>query len=136
MEKEILEKVKKLLQKVKLIYVATSNKEGIPHIAVEEGMIFLDNDRVLFRAWFCFKTLDNLRENPSISLAVLAPKARQGYQLFGEMEKIEEGAILNGFAPVKEKVWTGYPQAEHRLLIRIQRISPLASGPHADEFLQ
>jgi general stress protein 26 len=135
MEPEILEKAKKLLQKVKIVYVSTANKTGVPHIAVEEGMVFLEKSQILFRAWFCFKTLDNLRENPAVSLALLDPKTKQGYQLLGEMEKIEKGAILNGFAPGKEKGWAGYPQAEHQLLIRIQEISLLAAGPHSDEFL-
>ncbi len=48
MEPEILEEVTKLVQKAKIVYVSTANKEGIPHIAVEEGMVFLDRDRVLF----------------------------------------------------------------------------------------
>lgn len=136
MEPAVLERIKKLLQKVKIVYVSTANKKGVPHIAVEEGMVFLNKDQVFFRAWFCFKTLDNLRENPAISLAFLDPKTKQGYQLSGKMEKIEKGAILNGFAPAKEKGWADYPQAEHQLLIRIQEISLLAAGPHSDEFLQ
>ena len=135
MEQEISEKVKRLLRKVKMVYVSTANKDGTPHIAVEEGMIILNNDRVLFRAWFCFRTLENLRENPAISLALFDPETKQGYQLLGEMETMETGAILNGFVPGREGGWEGYPQAEHQLLLHIQKISSLALGPHSDEFL-
>ncbi len=68
-------------------------------------------------------------------MAVLDPKTNQGFQFLGKMEKIEQGAILDGIAPAKEKGRVGYPQAEHQLLISIQKISHLAVGPHSDEFL-
>jgi general stress protein 26 len=135
MDPGILEKVKRLLQRVNVVYVSTANKEGIPHVAVEKGMVLLEKDQVFFRAWFCLTTLDNLRENPIVSLAVLDPKTNRGFQLLGETEEIEKKAILNGFAPAKEKEWAGYPQAEYQLLIRIRKISHLATGPHSDEFL-
>jgi general stress protein 26 len=98
----ILEKVKKLVQKVKVVYVATANREGIPHIAASKGMAFIE-DQIVFRAWFCLKTVENLRENPKLSLAVLNAKTKEGYQLLGEVERIEKGAILDGYTPEEEK---------------------------------
>lgn len=134
MEKGILDKVKEIVQKVKVVYVATANREGIPHIAAAEGMDFIEG-QIVFRAWFCLKTVENLRENPKLSLAVLSPKTQEGYQLFGEVEKIERGAILDGYTPGREKGWAGYPQAEHQIFIRIKAISHLTSRSHSDEFL-
>ena len=135
MEPEKVQKIKNLVKKVKTVYVATANKEGVPHIAAAEGMAFADGDQVVFRAWFCLKTVENLQENPKLSLGILDTETQEGYQLTGEMERIEKGAILNGFSPEQEKRWAGYPQSEHQLFIRIREISPLTSGPHSDEFL-
>ena len=135
MQRELLEKVKKLVEKVRTVYLASSNKEGAPHIAASDGMAFFDGDRVIFKAWFCLRTVQNLQENPKLSLAVLDSKTQEGYQLLGEVEQIEKGAILNGYVPEKEKEWGGYPQAEHQLLIRIRKISHLTSGAHSDEFV-
>ena len=135
MEKRLLDEVKNLVQEVRIVYVATASREGIPHIAASEGMTFVDGDQVVFRAWFCIKTVGNLQENPRLSLAVLNPETREGYQLFGELERIEKGAILDGFAVEKVREWAGYPQAEHQLYIRIKAISQLTSGAHSDEIM-
>jgi general stress protein 26 len=134
MDPEILEKVKRMVQKVKVVYVATANREGVPHIAAAEGIAFME-DEIVFRAWFCPKTVENLRENPQLSLAVLSPKTKEGYQLFGVVERIEKGAILDGYAPGEEEEWSGYPQAEHQLYIRVKAVSQLTSRGHSDEFL-
>ncbi len=135
MKKAMLEKVKKLVQDVKVVYVATSDREGIPHIAAAEGMSFVKEDRILFKAWFCLKTVENLGQNPKLSLAILHPETGQGYQILGEIERIEKGAILDGYRPEEEAKWVGYPQAEHQLSIRIERVSSLTSGPHSDQFI-
>ena len=135
MEPGILGSVKKLAQKVKVVYIATADKEGIPHLAASEGMTFVDRDRIFFRAWFCLRTVENLRENPRLSLAILDPKTLEGYQILGEMEGIEKGAILDGYAPETEKRWAGLPQTEHQLLIRVKEVLHLTSGPHSDESL-
>ena len=135
MEPEILGRVKKLARKAKVVFVATANKKGIPHLAASEGVTFVDGDRIFFRAWFCLRTVENLRENQRLSLAILDPKTLKGFQILGEMERIEKGAILDGYAPETEKKWVGLPQAEHQLLIRVKEILHLTSGPHSDEAL-
>jgi uncharacterized protein len=135
MKRGMLEQVKKLVQEVGVVYVATSDREGVPHIAAAEGMTFAKEDRILFRAWFCLKTLENLEKNPKLSLAILHTGTREGYQILGEIERMERGAILDGYRPGEEKKWAGYPQAEHQLSIRIEKVSSLSSGPHSDEFI-
>jgi len=136
MKKGMLEKVRKLVQEVAVVYVATSDKEGVPHIAAAEGMTFIREDRILFKAWFCLKTVANLGENPKLSLAILHPGTKEGYQILGEVDRIEKGAILDGFRLEEEKKWSGYPQAEHQLSIRIEKVSSLTSGPHTDQFIE
>ncbi len=136
MKKAMLEKVRKLVQEVRVVYVATSDKEGIPHIAAAEGMSFAKEDRIVFKAWFCLKTVENLGQNPRLSLAILHPETGQGYQILGEIERIERGAVLDGYRPGEETKWAGYPQAEHQLLIRVEKVSSLTSGPHSDQFIQ
>jgi predicted pyridoxine 5'-phosphate oxidase superfamily flavin-nucleotide-binding protein len=135
MDSETLREVKALARKAKRVYVATTDQEGTPHIAAAEGFSFIDEDRILFSAWFCLETVKNLEENPKIALAFLDPRKNKGYQLWGEMERIERGAILNGFSPEIDEKWKGYPQAEHQLYIRLVKVSPFSSGPHSDEFL-
>lgn len=135
MKKAMLEKVRKLVQEVGVVYVATSDREGVPHIAAAEGMSFAKEDRIVFKAWFCLKTVENLGQNPRLSLAILHPETGQGYQILGEIERIEQGAVLDGYRPGEDTKWRGYPQAEHQLFIRIEKVSSLNPGPHSDEFM-
>jgi len=56
-ERELMKKIKKLLEKMGIVYVATADRKGTPHIAAAEGMTFTDEGQILFRAWFCLKTV-------------------------------------------------------------------------------
>ena len=52
MKRGMLEKVKRLVQEVKVVYVATSDKEGVPHLAAAEGMTFAKEGEIVFRLLF------------------------------------------------------------------------------------
>ncbi len=83
MDREILEKVKQLVKKVGTVYIATADREGTPHIAASEGMTFTKEGRVVFKAWFCLKTVENLEKNRKLSLADSKPKNSRGLSDFG-----------------------------------------------------
>jgi len=135
LERETLKKVKELVQKLGIVYLATADREGTPHIAASEGVTFTEEGKILFKAWFCLKTVENLAMNRKLSLAILNPKTQEGYQILGEIERIDRGAILDGYGSGREEKGAGYPQAEHQLLIRVQKLASLTSGPHSDEFV-
>ncbi len=136
LEKSLMDRVQELVETVNLVYVATASKEGLPHIAASDGMTFINGTTIFFRAWFCRKTVENLFENPKLSVVVFDPATREGYQLLGKLERIEEGAVLNGFSPAKEKEWAAYPQSEYQLSIQVDAISHLTSGPHSDDLIR
>jgi uncharacterized protein len=134
-DRSTFDRMKEFAGRIKLVYVATSNRDGLPHIAVSEGMIFVNDSHLFFKAWFCRKTIENLAENPKLSVVAFDAGSREGYQLLGQLERMEQGAVLNGFSPEMEKQWATYPQSEHQLLIRIDAVSLLTSGPHSDDLL-
>ncbi len=136
MKRETLEKVEKLVKRVGTVYIATADRTGTPHIAASEGMTFTQDGDILFKAWFCLKTVANLAKSKKLSLAVLDPKTQEGYQILGEIRRIDRGAMLDGYGPGREKEWAGYPQAEHQLLIDPKKISSLTSGPHSDQWIE
>ena len=133
MNRGMLQKVKELVEKVGTVYIATADRKGTPHIAASEGMAFTKEGHIVFKAWFCLKTVANLGENRKLSLAVLNPKTQEGYQILGEIKRIDRGAVMDGYGSDREKSWEGYPQVEHQLLIHAKKVSSLTSGPHSDE---
>lgn len=130
---KIGDRVKSIIEGCELFYVGTSDKTGGVHLAVAEGLKVPDDRHVAFEDWFCHKTLENLKPNANITIGVVDPRTKKGYQLIGEVERVNIGAILNGFAGQKEEQWSHYPQSTHQLYIRVDRIYELNIGPHSDE---
>lgn len=124
--------IKKLLDQNLLIFVATSDKAGTPHIAVAKGISLVGSDRMAFGSWFCYQTLRNIFDNPRIALSFLKPNEEHGFQLIGTVENAFVTEVLNGYMPENE-LRGSFPQAKHRLQIKVEKILELATGPHSDE---
>ena len=130
---KIGDKVKSLIEGGELFYVGTSDKKGCVHLAVAEDLKVTGDRHVAFEDWFCYETLENLKANPHITIGVVDPRTKKGYQMIGEVERVNVGAILNGFVGQKEEEWSHYPQSKYQLYIRVDRIFELNIGPHSDE---
>jgi hypothetical protein len=88
--------------------------------------------RVAVEAWFCPGTVANLQSNRHIALIIWDPNMDNGYQLLGETEKVEDTAIMNGYAPGLEDK-SALPQVERRLVIRVDKIIGFKRSAHTDE---
>jgi len=111
-------------------FVATSDREGIPHIAAGREVSFPAANLLVFEAWFCTTTLRNLQENPRIAVAIVDHDTRKGYQFLGRVEKTEDSAMLNGFLPEAEP--PGLPQVQWRLEVRIDHVMAFTADAHSD----
>jgi hypothetical protein len=91
-------------------------------VAAAAGKLTCESDRrVAVAVWFCPGTVDNLRQNHKISLVVWDAAADIGYQLLGEVEKVEELSVLDGYVPGEEEK-PSLPQVERQLLVRLEKI--------------
>jgi hypothetical protein len=127
--------VKDKISKADACFVATADKSGTVHLAAAKGLRVVDDESVAFKNWFCFKTMEHLKENPSIAIGFLDPKTHKGFQLLGKVEAVNVGAILDGLSCQceHEEAMTQYPQEEHELIIRVQHVLDLNTGPHSDQ---
>ena len=134
--KDILYRIKEFARKVEFFYVATSNQKGEVHLAVAKDLIFSpDNEQIVFKSWFCKKTIENIQKNPNISIAIYDAKTDIGYQIIGEAVSKNVVAVLNGYAPELEKIEKEYPQEEYQLKIKIINIMDLHRVIHSDKYL-
>ena len=131
----ILNRVSNLSKKIEFFYVATSDKKGEPHIAVAKGLTFLSDEYVAFKSWFCKKTIENIHENPNISIAIYDSQADTGYQIIGKAVSKDVVAVLNGYSAELEKFEKEYPQEEYQLKIKIVHIMDLHRVIHSDKYL-
>jgi uncharacterized protein len=126
----ISETIKAFIEATNLVFVASTNATGIPHLAASKKIQVQDSRHLLLSAWFCPKTLENLADNPAIALAVLDPATVIGYQFIGVVEKTSDLGILNGYDPGLEK--PGLPQVLYQLVIRVDGIMDFTHDAHTD----
>ena len=131
--KRFSEEIRKIIDNASVSHIATSGSDGCPHIAIEKGLKVVDDKYMGFNAWFCKKTVENLRNNPRIAIAIFDPSLKRGYQFLGKIVAIEDGAILNGYSPELEENKKEIPQIETRLRIEVDEILDFCTGPHSDK---
>ena len=128
----IPETLKDFLNDDNIVYLATADEEGLPHIAAAEGIRVEDEGRVCFSAWFCVKTMENLRVNPRLSVAVMDPVNKLGYQLIGKVEKIDQAEVMDGYSAAAEERWEHHPQTRYKLTADIEQVLEMSAGAHSD----
>ena len=131
MKSEILRSAISLAEKLGHIFVATADSGGTPHVAAAGKLAYDSKDHVSVAAWFCPGTLANLKNNKQISLVVWDAPDDHGFQLLGEVEQIEDMAMLNGFASEMEAP-APLPQVERRLSVRVDKVLHFSHAPHSD----
>jgi general stress protein 26 len=128
----ILDRVKDLLKGESMVYLATVDEDGLPHMAAAEGAEIDGEGRLCFGSWFCRKTMENLRHNPRVSVALMGPSKKEGYQLMGRVAEVEQAEVTDGYAPDSEEAWSRYPQTRYKLVVYIEQVMDLSTGPHSD----
>lgn len=123
-------KMQRFIEEVDRAYVASTDQGERPHLAVGKGVRVPDPRHVIFEAWFCRKTLENVAHNPQVALAIIDPASGAGYQLAGTVESTAAIGILNGYAPTIEA--PGTPQVESRMVVRVEEIMEFSHGSHTD----
>ena len=118
-------------QKLGHVFVATADSEGLPHVAAAGRLSLGKNGLVAVAAWFCPGTVMNLRHNPKVSLVMWDSEADAGYQLLGNVEKVKETAMLDGYIPEMEGKGPS-PQVERELMVRVDKVIAFSHAPHSD----
>ncbi len=130
MKQALLDSAVGLGEKLQHIFVATSDEGGVPHLAAAGKIARGRPGRVTVGAWFCPRTIENLRRNPRISLVAWDRATDDGYQLLGEVEEIIDESVLDGFDPRIEE--PAIPQVEHEVVVRVSRVMRFKHAPHTD----
>jgi hypothetical protein len=131
MNKKTLNQAVALAQKLQHVFIATTDGRGLPHLAAAAKLALTPEGRVAVSAWFCPTTVANLERSRRVSLVIWDPKVDIGYQLLGETEKVQEIAMMNGYAPGLESK-SPLPQVERQLLVRVDKIIDFKHAPHSD----
>ena len=107
------------------VFVGTCNKDGIPNISAKGTFIsILDDETIAYADVYSLKTLENARQNPHVTIAVINAKTYKGYQFKGLAEVVESGPLL-------DEARKQNPQVASVTKVRIQEVYLLDYGPQA-----
>ena len=131
---KIHDKIKDFLTDVDISYVASCDKNGVPHIAIAKDIRIINNgEHIAFKSWFCVKSLENLASNSNVAVGTYNMQKKSGYQFIGKVVSKDVEAVLNGYAPELESIEAETPQEEYKLKIKVESILELHFGTHSDK---
>ncbi|MBE0534859.1 MAG: pyridoxamine 5'-phosphate oxidase family protein [Phycisphaerae bacterium] len=131
MTRELLGEVVALAHQAGFICLATANAEGMPHITAAGSLERGAQGELLIKEWFCPGTVANLQTNSAVAVAVWDLRRDVGYQLLGHVDRIEDLAVTDGYAPQVESKHV-LPQVEKQLVIHVEKILDFTLAPHCD----
>ena len=87
----ITEEIKNFVNFQKLGYVATTSADNTPNLSPKGTIMILDESHLIFANIHSPQTVENLKQNPSITINVVDPFSRRGYIFKGNAEIISSG---------------------------------------------
>ena len=87
----ITEELRYFLKKEEFLYVATCHSHGYPNVA-PKFLIKIDEDFIYLVDFVDGRTLENLKNNPRVSLSIVNREDIKGYVFNGSAKIIESGA--------------------------------------------
>ncbi len=130
MQRELLEDLLNKAKPIEVVLVASADAKGNPHVGTATSAD-LDFSRLTVEAWFCSQTLANLDENRLISVIILSKHREGSIQITGEVKKVEETAVIDGYIPNEERSHQ-VPQFKVKLKIMVTSVFKFEIGPHYD----
>ena len=126
----ITEPIRRLLENISYVLVATADSSGQPHMAIGEQVTISGNSLLVFKNWFCPSTLQNIACNTNVSVVAVSPETGKGYQMFGSVMRSADAAFFNCYDPVANIPET--PQVLTRFTVKVEQILEFTSGIHSD----
>lgn len=109
------------------IFVGTSSRDNMPNVSAKGTFIkILDDETIAYADVYSLKTLENVRQNPQVTVAVMNAKSFKGYQFKGRAEVVDSGPIL-------EEARKQNPQIASVTKVRVGQVYLLDYGPRAGE---
>jgi len=80
-----------IIEKAKLMFVATVRPDGTPNLSPKGSVRVLDSEHLIFADIASPQTIANLRENPAVEINAVDFLSRRGYRFRGTGQVLEPG---------------------------------------------
>lgn len=107
------------------VFVGTTGKDGVPNISAKGSFIHvIDDETLAYADVYSLKTLENVKNNPQVTIAAINTKTYKGYQFKGTGEVVEEGNLI-------EEARKQNPQSQTVTRVKLSGIYLMDYGPQA-----
>ncbi|MCH4191581.1 MAG: pyridoxamine 5'-phosphate oxidase family protein [Butyrivibrio sp.] len=123
------ENVKKLLKESMWdLATCADNEPNVVPVAFKD---VTEDGKLVIGDVFLETTLNNIRaNNGKIVISIYDAKTLEGYQIRGTAEYVKEGAVVDNFKAIVEKVFSGAATAKGALVITVDKV--IVTTPGAD----
>lgn len=121
------ENVKKLL--AESMWDLATCADGEPNVVPVAFKDVTDDGKLVVGDVFLETTLNNLKaDGGKIAISVYNPKTLKGYQVKGTAEYVTEGAVVDTFKAMVEKMFNGAATAKGALIITPEKVIVTTPG--------
>ena len=121
------ENVRKVLQSSMWDLATCAN--GEPNVVPVAFKDVAEDGTLLVGDVFLETTLKNIEENHGkIAISIYDPKSLEGYQVKGTAKYVTEGAVVENFKAMVEKMFQGAATAKGALIIKPERVIVTTPG--------
>ncbi|MDK2821621.1 MAG: uncharacterized protein PWP31_1586 [Clostridia bacterium] len=117
----LTEEIKGLIDKQKVITVATASKDGLPNVVPMSFVKVYDDDNLLIVDNFMNKTRDNLENNPNMAICVWDTEKKKSYQIKGNVSIHTSGTVFDAAVSWVKEV-NPKLQPKSAVLLRVDKI--------------
>jgi len=114
-----------LAEEARHMLLATVDETGTPRLTPVEECTRAGENRVAVRAWIDVPPLENCGGRIRLAL-LLWDENGHGYQLTGQVVRMQEAAVLDGLAEIEQQVH--FPQVERTLLMQVDSVEDFHFG--------
>ncbi len=124
------DEMKAVFTKNKVFPMATASRDGVPNVAPMGAVQLVDDATIWIMDNYMHKTLENLKENPTVALYVYDPDIKRCFQVKGSAEIQTSGEAYEKFRAQMKAKSEAYP-ARSLIVISITEVFECTPGKEA-----
>jgi predicted pyridoxine 5'-phosphate oxidase superfamily flavin-nucleotide-binding protein len=128
------ERMKEIFSKQRIFVLGTADLNGIPNAVPIGAVKLLDDETILISDQYFHKTLNNLKQNPSVAISFWEMETGEGYQIKGKAAIHTEGQIYQDTAEWirRRGEEIGHPlKSKGAIVVKITAIYEVSPGSNA-----
>jgi predicted pyridoxine 5'-phosphate oxidase superfamily flavin-nucleotide-binding protein len=130
------ERMKEIFSKQRIFVLGTADLNGTPNAVPIGAVKILDDETILVSDQYFHKTLNNLKQNPTVAISFWERETGEGYQIKGKAAIHTEGKIYEDTVEWirRRGEEIGHPlKSKGAIVIKITAVYSVTPGPDAGQ---